>query len=105
MISWSSHPFPYAAPDFVQHYEAILKADHLSEIESIRQQLRGIPAVMTEYMVCAGGKEGFARFIENQIKHRLGLPENHAAEPSPSIGLCFLRGRSALYWSVGPADP
>ncbi len=101
-----THPFPYAAPDFVQCYEAFLKADHLSEIESIRQQLRGILRQHDyEFMVWQEWKEGFARLIENQIKHRLGFPENHHGKNQPFDRVVFYEGGAHYIGQLGLQDP
>jgi hypothetical protein len=88
-----NHPFPYAAPEFVQLYQSFLNKHTLSEIESIRQQLRGILKRHDyEYMVWQEWKEGFARFIENQIRRRLGLPENHGGQEQPFSRVVFYEG-------------
>lgn len=88
-----NHPFPYAAPEFVQLYQSFLNEHTLSEIKSIRQQLRSILKQHDyEYMVWQEWKEGFARFIENRIRRRLGLPENHAGKELPFHRVTFYEG-------------
>lgn len=101
-----NHPFPYAAPDFVQCYAAFLEAHDLSEVEGIRQQLRGILKPHDyEYMVWQEWKEGFARFIENQIKHRLGLPENHGGRAQPFDRVVFYEGGAHYIGQLGLQIP
>ena len=86
-----NHPFPYAAPEFALLYQSFLNMQTLPEIESIRQHLRSaLERRDYEYMVWQEWKEGFARFIENQIRRRLGLEENHGGKKQPF-------GRVVLY--------
>ncbi|MCS6906464.1 MAG: hypothetical protein RML93_01115 [Anaerolineales bacterium] len=88
-----NHPFPYTAPKFVRLYQSFLNKHTLSEIENLRQELRGILKQHDyEYMVWQEWKEGFARFIENQIRRRLGLPENHRGLEQPFTRVVFYEG-------------
>ncbi len=88
-----NHPFPYAAPDFVQAYEAFLTQSGFSEVETIRQQLKALLSMEDyEYMVWQEWKEGFARFIENQINSKLNLPENHGGKVKPFNRVVFYAG-------------
>ena len=45
-----------------------------------------------EYMVWQEWKEGFARYIENRINDRLGLPENHSGKEPPFSRVTFYEG-------------
>ena len=88
-----NHPFPYAASDFVQLYHSFLSKHALPEIENIRQQLRRILKEQDyEYLVWQEWKEGFARFIENRISRRMGLPENHGGKEQPFNRVVFYAG-------------
>lgn len=88
-----NHPFPYAAPDFVQGYETFLAKQEMAEVESIRQQLKTLLNEEDyEYMVWQEWKEGFARFVENQINGRQNLPENHGGKEKPFNRVVFYAG-------------
>jgi anion-transporting ArsA/GET3 family ATPase len=88
-----NYPFPYAAPDFVQLYQSFLNIHTLSEIESVRQELVVILKQHDyEYMVWQEWKEGLARFIENQIRRRLGLAEYHGGTKQPYNRVVFYAG-------------
>lgn len=88
-----NHPFPYAAPDFVQAYKIFLVKQEMPEVETIRQQLKTLLNEEDyEYMVWQEWKEGFARFIENQINGRLNLPENHGGKEQPFNRVLFYEG-------------
>jgi hypothetical protein len=43
-------------------------------------------------MIWQEWKEGFARFIENQINGRLNLPENHGGKEKPFNRVVFYEG-------------
>ena len=93
-IMWEiNYPFPYTAVEFVELYEIFLQKSDVFETEIIRQQLRTLlNEVDYEYMVWQEWKEGFARYIENRINHRLGLPENHAGKKPPFSRVTFYEG-------------
>ncbi|MBE0408662.1 MAG: hypothetical protein IBX69_02895 [Anaerolineales bacterium] len=93
-IMWEiNHPFPYTTADFVEIYQAFLATHELPEIERIRHKLNAILNPEDyEYMVWQEWKEGFARFIENQIRNRLGLPENHRGREQPFNRVVFYAG-------------
>ncbi len=99
------HPFPYAAADFVRLYEAFLTTGTLEEAEGVRRQLRGVLEGQDhEYMVWQEWKEGFARFIENRICRRLGLPENHGGRARPFSRVAFYAGGAHYIGLLGAQD-
>ncbi|BCX03836.1 MAG: hypothetical protein KatS3mg053_1774 [Candidatus Roseilinea sp.] len=101
-----NHPFPYAVPEFVRPYQSFLHAHTLSEIESIREQLRGVLKQDDyEYMVWQEWKEGFARFIENRIRRRLGLPENHGGGEQPFSRVVFYEGGARYIEKLSMQEP
>lgn len=88
-----NHPFPYESSDFAKLYQSYLNQNILSEIENIRQQLKKLLNPHDyEYMVWQEWKEGFARYIENRINHRLRLPENHGGKEPPFRRVTFYEG-------------
>jgi len=88
-----NHPFPYTSTDFVEAYQSFLATHEMPEVERIRHKLKAILNPEDyEYMVWQEWKEGFARFIENQIRNRLGLPENHRGREQPFNRVVFYEG-------------
>jgi hypothetical protein len=95
-FTWEiNHPFPYATSGFVQLYEIFLQKYEVFEIDMVRQQLKALlDQEDYEYMVWQEWKEGFARYIENRINHRLSLPENHGGKVPPFSRVTFYEGGS-----------
>jgi hypothetical protein len=95
-----NHPFPYAESSFVETYTALLKAaahQHPDTIRACRAELRAhLRARDFEYMIWQEWKEGFARYIENRIQLRLGLPENHGGSEQPFSRVAFYAGGARL---------
>jgi hypothetical protein len=101
-----NHPFPYSAPDFVHRYQKFLNENRLSEAENFHQQMKVILNLRDyEYMVWQEWKEGFARYIENRIKDRLGLVENHGGKELPFSRVTFYEGGAHFIEIVERQNP
>ena len=108
-VMWEIHyPFPYADPRFVETYRALLNAptDDLGAIETHRRRMRALldPSDW-EYMVWQEWKEGLARYVENQIRARLGLPGNHGGGEPPFDRVAFYEGGSRLIAALERHEP
>jgi hypothetical protein len=100
-----NHPFPYSAPDFVRAYQAVLEVQSLAEIMPARQRLKEmLSANDYEYMVWQEWKEGLARFIENRIKVRLGLPQNQGGKEQPFSRVTFYAGGANFIATLDKAE-
>jgi len=103
------HPFPYTAQDFIQPYTQFLvglEADDEGAVNHSRRDLRAYLGVHDyEYMVWQEWKEGFARWVENQIKQRLGLPENKGGLEKPYSRVLFYIGGESYIAYLAKADP
>lgn len=101
-----NHSFPYAAPDFMQTYQSFLEKWVLEEMLAERKHLKNILSPDDyDYMVWQEWKEGFARFIENQIRRRLGLPENHGGRDQPFNRVLFYAGGAHFIQALGQQEP
>jgi hypothetical protein len=100
-----NHPFLYALPEFVRTYAAFLAYPAPDEAKRLRQQLRVmLPVEDYEYMVWQEWKEGFARYIENQVRRRLGIPENHNGRNEPFDRVSFYAGGSIYIHMLGERE-
>ena len=104
-----NYPFPYEDKQFVQVYSAFLKAINKNDVHSVigcRRQLKQILSKNNyEYMIWQEWKEGFARFIENQINHKLGLNENHYGVEKPYQRVTFYEGGSNYILFLSNQNP
>lgn len=104
-----NHPFPYDTPRFAELYTQFLMAVAKEEertLSECRKQLRETLSVVDyEYMIWQEWKEGFARFIENRIRSRVGLGENHSGKEEPYTRVSFYEGGAHLIEYVVKGEP
>lgn len=86
--SWElDYKFPYSDSQYIENtkllFESLNKNDH-KLIDIARRNLKKcLSSEQVEYMVWQEWKEGFARYIENQIKLFLGISTNHGGREEP----------------------
>lgn len=104
-----NHPFPYQDSKFTETYSLFLRAlkEHKTEdILKYRSQLEQILSKHDfEYMVWQEWKEGFARFIENRIRRRLELKENHYGTEKPFSRVSFYEGGAGFIEFLSNREP
>ncbi len=91
-----NHPFPYDDAGFVHIYAQFLRLEIESDPAAVRIARKALKNLLDpedyEYMTWQEWKEGFARWIENQVQKRLGLPENHGGRQQPFSRVTFYAG-------------
>ncbi len=91
-----NHPFPYENADFVRIAVSLAdnyKADDEQSIINSYKEFRNIlPAVDYEYLIWQEWKEGYARFVENNIRSFLEIELNDTPKIEPF-------DRSLFYWT------
>ena len=91
-----NYPFPYDDPRFERAYLNFLTALDSGNPEKVSESRKHLRKILGEkdfeYMVWQEWKEGFARFIENRIRRRLGLEENHFGLERPWGRVLFYEG-------------
>lgn len=96
-------PFPYEDSDFSEIYSLFLAAASEGEADKVLRCRTFLREVLNtpdyEYMVWEEWKEGFARLIENRIKKKLELEENHGGIDPPYNRVTFYEG-GARYISI-----
>ncbi len=104
-----NYPFPYKNSKFTEAYSLFLKNLEEKNYDGIfkyRSQLRQILSKSDfEYMVWQEWKEGFARFIENQIRRRLDIKENHCGIEKPFHRVSFYEGGARFIEFLGKQEP
>lgn len=98
-----NHPFPYEDSDFSEIYAIFLEAAAEGNVDSVLRCRAFLKETLNspdyEYMVWEEWKEGFARLIENRIRKKLELEENHGGTGQPYNRVTFYEG-GARYISV-----
>ncbi len=95
--SWEiTHAFPYQDSTFVKSYTSFLEALKKGNGKGIEESLHVLKQYLSktdyEYMVWEEWKEGFARFIENKIRARLGIQPNRGGSERPYDRVTFYYG-------------
>lgn len=103
--SWEiNHPFPYLDAEFVKSYSGELQAlahhDSGSVLRVRRELKRRLARIDYEYMVWVEWKEGFARFMENEIRLKYGIEANQAGKDPPFNRVAFYYGGEKLIRSL-----
>jgi hypothetical protein len=103
------YPFPYDDPHFVRLYEDLLRVTVDGELDDVLTNRKQLKASLAEdcfeYMVWQEWKEGLARYVENQIKERLGLQENHGGQEAPYSRVSFYEGGARLIAALDRYEP
>lgn len=103
------HPFPYDDTDFVTDYGDMMRALTAGDerrVASIRMVLKErLSRDDWEYMTWQEWKEGTARFLENEIKARLGLQANTGGMKPPFTRVSFYAGGELLIRMLERREP
>lgn len=113
--SWEiNHAFPYEDPGFEREYAGFLQAlvRHDTGAVHLAWQLlkQHLSEIDHEYLVWVMWKEGFARFIENEVRSRFGLEANQGGKDAPYNRVAFYFGGEQFIRFLirdgrdGPAD-
>ena len=95
--SWEiNHAFPYEDTVFVKSYagflEAVARQDTGAAFQNRRSLKQHLSEIDHEYLVWVEWKEGFARFIENEIRSRYGIEANEGGKDAPYNRVTFYFG-------------
>ena len=89
-------PFPYDDILFEEIYTLFLEVSEKKDKDGIRRCRKNLREMLNtddyEYMVWQEWKEGLARYIENQIRRKLDLEENHSSTSRPFNRVTFYEG-------------
>jgi len=104
-----AYPFPYQDTRVAETYLASMAAladGAPKEVQAARAQLTAIldPADL-EYLAWQEWKEGLARYVENGVKRRLGITENHGGSAPPLSRVSFYEGGSRYIAFLYKQDP
>ena len=104
-----AYPFPYDAPAVVTAYRASTKALDAGDGHGARTHRCAFHTAISEsdweYATWQEWKEGLARYIENLIRVRLGLPINRNGAEGALSRVSFYAGGASLITSWVAQDP
>ena len=93
-LNWElEHPFPYDSKLFKKQYDNITKSIKMKDKDKLKREFKEIKTKIEkqdyEYMIWQIWKEGFARFIENEIRSKYNLQENKSGKNPPYNRISF----------------
>lgn len=104
-----NHAFPYQDAWFVDVYSRFVKAAAEGDKTTALALRREMAALLNEddyqYMVWQEWKEGFALWIENQLRQALDIPHNPVGTRTPYNRTAFYAGGSAFIHLLGKGQP
>lgn len=108
--SWElNYPFPYSDNQYIEITRSLFESLDKKDDRLIGWARRKLKECLTteqvEYMVWQEWKEGFARYIENQIKCFLGISLNHGGRDKPYSRTTFYEMGSQLIELIVQASP
>lgn len=103
------HPFPYGNAEVKRVYGLWLEALQKGQMEKAghwRSALRkGLNSLDWEYMTWQEWKEGLARYLENRVRDRFGLPANRPSPDAPFNRVSFYRGGELFILRLQQGEP
>jgi hypothetical protein len=103
------YPFPYGDPGFVRDYGEFLGALEAGDgkcTSAVRKALKErLSRNDWEYMTWQQWKEGTARFLENEVKARLGLAANKGGLEPPFTRVSFYASGELLIRQLDKRNP
>jgi len=104
-----SFPFPYTKKEFVEAYNLFLNALNKTNLETAIELHKKMKSILSKdeysYLTWVEWKEGFARWIENKIRNKFGLKENHAGKDLPFDRVTFYEGGSGFIDLISKSSP
>jgi hypothetical protein len=104
-----NYAFPYSKKEFTEPYVALLSMlnkNDLNDVKDIRETIKAqLNKSEYSYMTWVEWKEGFARWVENKIRDKFGIKENHAGGTEPFDRVTFYEGGSRIIELIYKTDP
>ena len=93
-LNWElEHSFPYDSKLFKKQYDKIIKSIKMKDKDKLKREFKEIKTKIEkqdyEYMIWQIWKEGFARYIENEIRSKYNLQENKGGKNFPYNRISF----------------
>jgi hypothetical protein len=93
-----NYPFPYSKKEFEEIYSMLLAAINVNDSNKVNELRGKLKQILSPdeyaYLSWVEWKEGFARWVENKIRGKFKLPENHYGHDIPFSRATFYEGGS-----------
>ncbi|GKX27637.1 hypothetical protein SH1V18_01170 [Vallitalea longa] len=90
-----NYKFKYNEENFINYFKDYINALNNEKLETVKVKrkllLQHLNECDREYFIWQEWKEGFARFIENKVRKKVGYDENNSGQESPYSRISFYR--------------
>lgn len=104
-----NYPFPYTKKEFAEAYASLLSTMMHNDLEAAKEIRKNLRLFLSKeeysYMLWVEWKEGFARWVENKVRNKFKIKENHAGGIKPFDRVTFYKGGSQLIELIFNSNP
>ena len=104
-----NYPFPYTKKEFTEAYAFFLSTMIQNDLEAASEIRKNLRLLLSKeeysYMIWVEWKEGFARWVENKVRNKFEIKENHTGGIEPFDRVTFYEGGSQLIELIFNSNP
>lgn len=104
-----NYPFPYSKKEFAESYTTLLSTMNGNDLDAVKEARKMLRQRLSKeeysYMTWVEWKEGFARWVENKVRNKFKIKENHAGRVEPFNRTTFYEGGSQLIELIFKSNP
>jgi hypothetical protein len=104
-----NYPFPYSKKEFSELYAILISTLSRNDSNSVKEIRKKLRLQLSEeeysYMTWVEWKEGFARWVENKVRNKFGVKENHGGGIEPFTRTTFYEGGSQFIEHIFNSNP
>lgn len=104
-----NYPFPYTKKEFTEAYAFFLSTMIQNDLEAASEIRKNLRLLLSKeeysYMIWVEWKEGFARWVENKVRNKFEIKENHTGGIEPFNRVTFYEGGSQLIELIFNSNP
>ncbi len=104
-----NYPFPYTKKEFTEAYASLLSTRMQNDLEAAKEIRKNLRLLLSKeeysYMSWVEWKEGFARWVENKVRNKFNIKENHAGGIEPFDRVTFYKVGSQLIELIFNSNP
>ncbi len=104
-----NYPFPYLKKEFTESFFSLLSAMNEKDLDAVKEVRKTLRQYLSKeeysYMTWVEWKEGFARWVENKVRNKFRINENHAGRTEPFNRTTFYEAGSQLIELIFKSNP
>lgn len=104
-----NYKFPYSGKEFTESYSSLFSAMDGNDLDAVKEARKKLKQHLSKeeysYMTWVEWKEGFARWVENKVRSKFRINENHAGRTEPFNRTTFYEAGSQLIELIFKSNP